>query len=129
MSGKWIKVECPHCDGEIKITVEAKPRMVLINHDQEAVPEEDKLFAFPCSGREPQWLLRRSFCERMAGLYPGIDIEEECRKALAWIDTNPTCRKTAKGMPRFLNIWFSKAQDRSKVKPQTRESLMEALND
>jgi hypothetical protein len=38
------------------------------------------------------------------------------RKALAWIEANPTRRKTAKGMPRWIvNTWLSRDQDRARL--------------
>lgn len=42
--------------------------------------------------------------------YPGIDILAEVRKAHAWEVANPSRRK--KDRVRFLNNWFSRAQDK-----------------
>ena len=45
------------------------------------------------------------------GQFPGVDVERELSKASAWLDANPTRRKTERGMPRFLVNWLSRAQD------------------
>ena len=43
--------------------------------------------------------------------YPGVDIMAELPRIRAWLVSNPTKRKTVKGMARFINNWLSKAQD------------------
>ena len=45
-------------------------------------------------------------------LYPAVDAMQTLRNARGWLVANPTKRKTASGMPRFLNTWFAKEQDR-----------------
>ena len=58
--------------------------------------------------------------ERTAGMtcaiavleHPGVDILGEARKALAWANANPTKRKTARGMAKFLLSWMGRVQDR-----------------
>jgi hypothetical protein len=45
--------------------------------------------------------------------YPGKDVEAELRKAAQWLKDNPNRRKTAKGMPRFLNGWLSRCNNQN----------------
>ena len=47
--------------------------------------------------------------ETWAEAYPAISIESELSKVAAWLLSNPSRRKTE--YPRFLNTWFSRAQD------------------
>lgn len=51
--------------------------------------------------------------------YPGLDLLCEYRKAEAWLQSNPTKRKTERGYPRFINGWLSRAYE--KQKPQGRD--------
>ena len=51
--------------------------------------------------------------EEMQKLYPGIDCKQELRKITGWCLANPKYRKTRRGAPRFLNSWFSRAQDQA----------------
>ena len=44
--------------------------------------------------------------------YPAVDIRQELREMIAWLDSNPQRRKTARGIDRFINSWLSKEQDR-----------------
>ena len=38
-----------------------------------------------------------------------VDVDREGRIARAWCEANPGKRKTARGMPRFLFAWLSRA--------------------
>ena len=44
--------------------------------------------------------------------YPAVDVESELKKMTAWCDSNPTKRKTRRGVEAFINNWLSRAQDR-----------------
>jgi len=68
------------------------------------------LLTFPCVGSLSNWHLTQPQVDEWSALYPGIDILTECRKALAWVLTNP--RKTSKGMPRFLVGWLNRGVGR-----------------
>lgn len=46
--------------------------------------------------------------------YPAVDIEQELQKMRAWLDSNPTRRKTRRGIERFINNWLAKSQDSGK---------------
>jgi hypothetical protein len=43
--------------------------------------------------------------------YPAVDIDAQLREARAWCVTNATKRKTADGMPKFLNRWMAREQN------------------
>lgn len=48
-------------------------------------------------------------------LYPAVDVEQEMRKMIGWLDANPTKRKTKSGMKRFVNAWLARQQDSAKT--------------
>lgn len=45
-------------------------------------------------------------------LYPAVDVMQELRKMKGWLNSNPTKRKTKRGILRFANSWLAKEQDR-----------------
>ena len=47
------------------------------------------------------------------GQFPGVDVGAELLKIQAWLDANPTRRKTHRGMSRFVVGWLSRQQDRA----------------
>lgn len=77
------------------------------------IPSEPPVLTFPTVGTGGKtWALTQSKLDLWTGLYPGVDVLAECRKALGWLDANPSKRKTAGGMARFLTAWLSRATDR-----------------
>lgn len=46
--------------------------------------------------------------------YQAVDVEQELKKMVAWCDSNPTRRKTKRGITKFINGWLSRKQDESK---------------
>ena len=56
------------------------------------------------------WQLPKAKLNEYKTTYPDIDIEAELRKASQWLIDNPTKRKTAKGMTRYLGGWLSRAK-------------------
>lgn len=59
-------------------------------------------------------LIYGSDIEKYRQLYPAIDIDQEFRKMVGWIDANPRKRKTKSGICQFMNSWLSREQDSSK---------------
>ena len=86
-----------------------------------ATPETQELFEaralpflqFPVVGLgASDWPLSEAQVAEWAGLFPGLDVRGEARKALAWVLANPDRRKTVRGMAKFLVGWLSRAVDR-----------------
>lgn len=72
------------------------------------------LLVFPVSGNDKDWLLSEAFLEEQKPLYPGVNVLLEFKKALQWLKANPSRKKTARGMPKFLMSWLERAQNRSR---------------
>ena len=65
-------------------------------------------FTFPVKGNLLYTLLDAQLATFKKN-YKGLDVEAELGKAAAWCVANIGKRKTARGMPRFLNAWLSRA--------------------
>lgn len=57
--------------------------------------------------------------------YPAVDVKQELKKMIAWCDSNPTKRKTRRGIERFINNWLSRTQDSGGTKMNGKESVIE----
>lgn len=53
-------------------------------------------------------------------LYPAVDVLQELKKMLGWIESNPKNRKTESGIKSFITRWLSKCQDKA---PKCESSL------
>lgn len=47
-------------------------------------------------------------------LYPAVDVEQEIRKMVGWLDSNPNRRKTKRGIKKFITNWLAREQDRGR---------------
>jgi len=69
------------------------------------------VLTFACVGQKATWPLDASQVAAWATVYPNLDVLAECRRANAYIEANPSKRKTAGGMPRFLVAWLNRSTD------------------
>ena len=51
-------------------------------------------------------------------LYPSVDIKQQFASMRGWSLGNPTRKKTAGGVKRFVTSWLGKEQDRSRAAPK-----------
>lgn len=77
--------------------------------DADSTPASKTILEFPTTGKVKNWVLTEAQVSEWKTLYPGLPVEAECRKALAWIKASPSRRKTTTGMGRFLVGWLNKA--------------------
>ena len=77
-------------------------------------------------------------CHEWAGLYPAVDVIQQLRGMVGWLNANPSRRKTKRGINAFVNRWLSKEQDRGgeKTPPaksgtgfETSNPFLELLNE
>lgn len=47
-----------------------------------------------------------------AALYPAVNIEQELRNMVGWCKANPSKRKTASGILRFITSWLAREQNK-----------------
>ena len=57
-------------------------------------------------------------------LYPKVDVKQELRGMIGWLDANPKNRKTRRGVKRFINGWLKRAQDSGGVSPIVKKMLI-----
>jgi len=53
----------------------------------------------------------QSQIDKWVELYPAVDVMQELRGMVGWIDANPQKRKTKSGISKFINSWLAKAQN------------------
>jgi hypothetical protein len=88
------------------------PALKSVSSATDEPSPEPAILTFPAVGKVKAWDLTEPQIAKWRTLYPNLDVLAECRKALAWCDSHPQKRKTARGMPGFLVSWFSRAVDR-----------------
>lgn len=53
--------------------------------------------------------------DRWKELFPGVDVMNELRRMLAWLEANPRQRKTPRGIARFIQGWLDREQNRARA--------------
>lgn len=76
-----------------------------------STPTVRPLLCFDTVGAEKTFYLCEDQVSKWRTSYPALDVMAECHKAWSWLDANPTRRKTARGMPKFLVGWLNRATD------------------
>lgn len=49
--------------------------------------------------------------QRYAELYPAVDVKQDLRNMVGWLEANPSKRKTKNGVRRFITNWLARTQD------------------
>ncbi len=70
-------------------------------------PPPTAVLLFPTTGAEKSWQFVASYLNELQATYEAVDVAAEARKALTWVNANPTRKKTAKGMAAFLVNWLN----------------------
>lgn len=58
-------------------------------------------------------------------IYPAVDVPQELRKMVGWAKSNPSMRKTKKGINRFINNWLAREQDKSRTVGKQRAPVVD----
>lgn len=74
-------------------------------------PEEPAVISLPLNDKT-WYSITQKQVDEWSGLYPAVDVMQELRKMLGWLDASPSNRKTRRGIKSFVNRWLSKEQDR-----------------
>jgi hypothetical protein len=86
------------------------------------------VLTFPTVGKgSREWGITQEKIDEYQTAYPGVNVLCECRKARQWAIDNPTKRKTAGGMPAFINRWLAKVQDKGTVSMNAKFNAKEEL--
>lgn len=76
-----------------------------------SMPEEKAAIALTLNDKSEYPIFDKDIAE-WKELYPNVDILQELRKMKGWLNSNPTRRKTKKGILKFVNAWLAKEQDK-----------------
>ncbi len=86
-----------------------------ISPEQTSGPEEQPIITLPLNTGEEYPIFQRDI-DTFASLYPAVDILQAVRGMKGWLMTNPTKRKTKRGIGRFINSWLAREQDKGGTK-------------
>ena len=98
-----------------------KPRKKKTNQNDKEEYQEDNIISSSLTGNPIISLplnvsntykpIYESDISYYSGLYPNVDILQEFKNMLGWLNASPNKRKTARGIDKFINSWLCKKQD------------------
>ena len=77
----------------------------------------DPSISLPCADGS-EFVYPDKYLDAARKAYPLVDISKQIPRARAWLEANPTRKKTRRGMTKFFNSWLANAQkdaEKSKV--------------
>ena len=81
------------------------------NNSAEAASSSPPVICLPLNNGA-EYPVSMEQCQEWASLYPAVDVAQQLREMRGWLLSNPTKRKTLRGIQAFINRWLSKEQDR-----------------
>ena len=86
---------------------------------EEPAPDREQVISLTLNDRSEFWIYGDQV-EQWSQLFPAVDVLQELRKMKSWLDSNPSRRKTKRGILRFVNSWLSREQDKGKLNYRTK---------
>lgn len=74
------------------------------------------------------WRPSQEELEEYERLYPSVNVPEQFALMRGWCKGNPSRRKTASGVRRFVTTWLSKEQNNSRAAPKKSSGRSEAMD-
>ena len=76
------------------------------------------LIILPCIGNYQHPIFKDDI-DHYKELYPAVDILQQFKNMVGWLESNPQNRKTKNGVKSFITRWLSKCQDKApKIEPK-----------
>lgn len=95
--------------------------------EPEPAPDRRQVISLTLNDKSDFWIYGDQV-EQWSDLFPAVDIMQELRKMKSWLDSNPSRRKTKRGILRFVNSWLSKEQDKGGVRHRSDDRISEVDN-
>ena len=92
-----------------------KDSTILAPSFEKSKPDADDAFIKLPLNDKSFYTVMKTDVEHYKELYPAVDVEQELRSILGWLEGNPRKRKTRNGIKGFITRWLSKAQNQGGV--------------
>ncbi|EOX3952412.1 helix-turn-helix domain-containing protein [Vibrio alginolyticus] len=98
----------------IEPTIDPLKDLVPSNDELLETRKPESEFEFPTNRRGEIYSVYMEDIFEFRKLYPSVDVYQEFRNMLGWLKSNPARRKTKSGIPRFINSWLAKEQNKGR---------------
>ena len=109
LQGNTNETKC-NTEKEIDIDTDIDVDINTICSELNESPSEQVVISLPLNDKSTRDITE-SEVEAYQELYQNVNVTQELKNMLGWLNANPTKRKTKKGIDRFVNGWLSRKQD------------------
>lgn len=100
-----------HAEADVDVDVEVNFKTVCAEPLRASVPPpENMVIGLPLNDKTLRWIVQPDV-DHFKELYPSVDVLQELRKMLGWLESHPDRRKTRRGINPAIHRWLAKAQD------------------
>jgi hypothetical protein len=92
-----------------------KKKREFTGSDRKRLDLQEKVARPQFPTKDGMWQPPAILWKQMCAVYGARLIEIECQNINLWLVKHPGGWKTARGMPRFLNLWFGRASKTVKI--------------
>lgn len=85
-----------------------------------SAPPVPEVVIFPCTGGSGRAGITQDQVDGWTRDFPGVNVPQQLRNMRAWLEANPTKRKTVRGIPAFVVRWLTKEQDQPRTNGTSR---------
>ncbi len=68
--------------------------------------------------------ITKAYYDECCELYPNVDVMQQFRNMKGWLSSNPTKRKTKRGIKKFINSWLAREQDKPRFNQPIRQEQL-----
>jgi len=97
---------------DVDVDVDVEEKTIAPSPKDSTPPAAESVLEYPTVGKVKSWHLTRRDLGRLELAFPALDARALCLRAKAWCDANPSRLKTARGMPKFLDSFFAREQEK-----------------
>lgn len=114
----------PSYQGDTEISIDKRSidkKSIDIIAPPSADSDAEAFDKLPCLSNQT-YIIHTKEVETYKKRFPAVDVEQEIRNAISWVEANPKNKKTLSGAKRFLTNWLIKAQNRSRAYSERNKS-------
>lgn len=76
------------------------------------IPASPVVFELPLNKKGEYHVVTQADINELSSIYPAVDVMQQFRGMLGWLNANPAKRKTKGGIKNFINTWLAKDQNK-----------------
>lgn len=96
-----------------KVSIDKDNINIICSEPKEELASEPAVITLTLNDKS-EYLIYQKDIDEWKELYPSVDVIQQLRNMKGWCNSNPSKRKTRRGIKRFINSWLSKEQDKPK---------------